>query len=171
MDMKNINCYFLNIYLMTIYVKNTSSLWHVAIKLPCHRGRVFTRHFRSWSCSWIWGVLYTLVWNARVSGLYYRFKIKFILKYEGGQNSFKHSLREIWDKKPLDRESNKSWCHRHTTSMIKLFLVAAHDSMGIGAAYRQGENFSASPATDVKLGTSGHWVRIQTGAGVTATLI
>ena len=29
----------------------------------------------------------------------------------------------------------------------------------------------ASPATDVKLGTSGRWVGDQTGAGVTATLV
>ena len=51
------------------------------------------------------------------------------------------SLRETRDKRPLDkdkrplvRDPNRSWCHRHTTSMIKLFLVAAHGSMGIGGS-------------------------------------
>ena len=33
----------------------------------------------------------------------------------------KKNLRETRDERPLDRESDRSWCHRHTTSMIKLF--------------------------------------------------
>ena len=41
--------------------------------------------------------------------------------YEGGLKLFRLSLRETRDKRPLDRESNRSWCHRHTTGMIKLF--------------------------------------------------
>ena len=41
--------------------------------------------------------------------------------FEGGLKSFRPSLRETRDKRPLDRESNRRWCHRHTMSMIKLF--------------------------------------------------
>jgi hypothetical protein len=36
---------------------------------------------------------------------------------------------------------------------------------------RQGEKFLTKPTTDVKLGTSGHWVGARTGVGVTATLV
>ena len=39
-----------------------------------------------------------------------------------------------------------------------------------GAACEQGEKLSAEPTADVTLGTTGHWVRTRTGAGVTATL-
>jgi hypothetical protein len=52
----------------------------------------------------------------------------------GWSESSRPSLHETQDKWPLDRESDRSWCHRHTTSMIKLFLVEAHDSMGIGGS-------------------------------------
>ena len=38
---------------------------------------------------------------------------------EGGLKSFRPSLCETRDKRPLDRESDISWCHHHTTSMIK----------------------------------------------------
>ena len=38
-------------------------------------------------------------------------------------------------------------------------------------SHRQGKKVLAKPITDVKLGTSGHWVGTWTGAGVTATLV
>ena len=41
--------------------------------------------------------------------------------YEGGLKSSRPSLPETRDKRPLGRESDRSWCHRHTTSMMKLF--------------------------------------------------
>ena len=91
--------------------------------------------------------------------------------YEGGLKSFQPSLRETWDKWPLDRELNRSWCHRHTTSMIKLFWSQPIAPWASGVAYGQGEKFSVWPTTDVKLGTSSHWVRTWTGAGVTPTLL
>ena len=49
----------------------------------------------------------------------YLFKVYSI--YEGGLKSFRTSLRETRNTQPSDRESNRSWCHRQTTSMIKLF--------------------------------------------------
>ena len=57
--------------------------------------------------------------------------------YEGGLKGFRPSLRETGDKRPLVRESNRSWCRRHTKSMIKLFLVAAHGSMESWAATKK----------------------------------
>ena len=54
--------------------------------------------------------------------------------YEGGLKTYRPSLPETRDKRPLGKESDRSWCHRHTTSMIKLFLVAAHASVGIGGS-------------------------------------
>ena len=80
------------------------------------------------------------------------------------------SLRETRDKRPLDKESNRSWCHCHTTSMKKLFWSQPMAPWASGAAYGQGVKFSAWPTTDVKLGTSGRWVRTQIEAGVTVTL-
>ena len=41
--------------------------------------------------------------------------------YVGGLKSFWHSQRETWDKRPLVTESDRSCCHRHTTSMITHF--------------------------------------------------
>ena len=32
--------------------------------------------------------------------------------------SYRPSLRETWDKRPLGRDPDRSWCHRHTTSML-----------------------------------------------------
>ena len=52
-------------------------------------------------------------------------------RYEEKVKISQPSLRETQDKRPLDR----SWCHRHTTSMINL-LVAAHDSMDIRVCCR-----------------------------------
>ena len=36
-------------------------------------------------------------------------------------SSLPYNRRETRDKRPLSRESERSWCHRHTTSVIKLF--------------------------------------------------
>ena len=57
----------------------------------------------------------------------------FMRSYKGGLKSSRPSLPQTRDKRPLGRESNRSWCHRHTTSMIKLF---GHDSMDIGGSIR-----------------------------------
>ena len=49
---------------------------------------------------------------------------EYILQQELNTKKMKSSwpsLHQTWDKRPLDRESDKSWCHRHTMSMIKLF--------------------------------------------------
>ena len=43
------------------------------------------------------------------------------ITYGGKVKSSRPSLCEIREKRPLSRESDRSWCHRHTTSMIKLF--------------------------------------------------
>ena len=43
-----------------------------------------------------------------------------------------YNRRETRDKWLLGRNRDRSWCRRHTTSMIKLFLVTAHGSMHIG---------------------------------------
>ena len=41
------------------------------------------------------------------------------------------SLNETQDKQPLGTDLDRSWCHCHTMSMIKLFLVTAHSSLDI----------------------------------------
>ena len=64
-------------------------------------------------------------------------------KYEGDLKSFRPSLRETRDKRPLDKESKRSWCHRHTTSMIKLFWSQPMGPWASASAYGQGEKFSA----------------------------
>ena len=71
-----------------------------------------------------------------------------ILHYEGKVKSFRPSLRETRDKWVLGRDPDKSWCHRHTSSMIKLFCS---QSMGIGSSIGQEKKFSAQTTTDVKL--------------------
>ena len=91
--------------------------------------------------------------------------------YEGRLKSFRPSLRETRDMRPLDRESNRSWCHRHTKSMIKLFWSQPMAPWASRAVYGQGEKFLALPTPDLKLETSGRWVRTRTGAGVTSTLL
>ena len=40
--------------------------------------------------------------------------------YEGGLKGFQPSLHETRDRRPLDRELNRSWCHRHSTIMINV---------------------------------------------------
>ena len=35
-------------------------------------------------------------------------------EYESKVKSSRHSLRETRDKRPLGRDSDRSWCHRHT---------------------------------------------------------
>ena len=42
--------------------------------------------------------------------------------YEGDLKSFRPSLHETRDKQPLGRYPDRSWCHRHTKSMIQLFF-------------------------------------------------
>ena len=53
-----------------------------------------------------------------------------------------YNQRETQDKLPLSRDPDRSRCHRHTTSMIKLFWL---QPMGpwISATYRKGEKFLA----------------------------
>ena len=56
-----------------------------------------------------------------------------MLLYESGLKSFRPSLHKTRDKQPLDRVSNRSWCHCHT-EYDKAFLVAVHGSMVIGGS-------------------------------------
>ena len=52
--------------------------------------------------------------------------------YEGGLKSSLHGLHKTWDKWLLGRESDRSWCHCHS-SIKKAFLVTSLSSMGIDA--------------------------------------
>ena len=61
-------------------------------------------------------------WNTRK---FYEDKVKI--------SSFVYNLRETREKRPLDRDPDRGWCDRHK---CKTFLVAAHDSMEIKAAYK-----------------------------------
>ena len=63
--------------------------------------------------------------------------------YEGGLKNSWPSIRKTQDKRPLDRQLDRSWCHRHTTSVIKLFWSQPVAPWASRAAYRQGEKFSA----------------------------
>ena len=54
-----------------------------------------------------------------------------------------YNERETRDKRPLGKDPDRSWCHRHTTSMIKLFWSQPKGQWASGAAYGQGEKFSA----------------------------
>ena len=56
--------------------------------------------------------------------------------------SSRPSLREIRDKHRLGKDPDKSWCHHHTTSMIKLFWSQLMATWASAAAYGQGEKFS-----------------------------
>ena len=56
-----------------------------------------------------------------------------LLKYEGKVIKSRSSLHETGDKWPLDKESDRSSCHRHTVSMIKLFWS---QPMGISSSIR-----------------------------------
>ena len=93
-----------------------------------------------------------------VSPQFYLFQLKLYLK--GWQ-----------DKWPLGRKSDRSWYHRHTTSMIKLFWLQPwlHGYQ----RHHTDKVKSSRPSlqTEVKLGTSGHLGGTWTGAGVTATLV
>ena len=60
-------------------------------------------------------------WTNQSVDINIKFMVSRLVRYEGGLKSSRPSLRETRDKRPLDKESNNSWCHRHTTSMIKLF--------------------------------------------------
>ena len=55
--------------------------------------------------------------------------------------------------------------------LIRHLPVSDYSQWVSVAAYGQGEKFSLKPTTDMKLGTSGLWVGIRTGASVTATLM
>ena len=63
--------------------------------------------------------------------------------YEGKMKSSRTCQRETRNKRPLGRESDMSWCHRYTTSMIKLFWSQPMGPYASAAAYGQGEKFSA----------------------------
>ena len=56
-------------------------------------------------------------------------KIFIQTKSEGKVKSSQPSLCETQDKQLLGRDLDRSWCHHHTTSMIKLFMVTAHGSI------------------------------------------
>ena len=90
--------------------------------------------------------------------------------YKGKVKSSRSSLRKTWDKRPLGRGLDRSWCHHHTTRMIKLFWSQPMNPCTLTAAYGQGEKFSAKPRTDMKLKTTGYWIETRTGADVTVTL-
>ena len=45
--------------------------------------------------------------------------------YEDKVKSSRASLRETRDKRPLDRDPDRSWCHGH--SSVKLFWSAAYE--------------------------------------------
>ena len=53
------------------------------------------------------------------------------------------SLCEIWDKQLLSREPDRSWCHCHTTSIIKFFWSQPIAPWALTAAYGQCKKFSA----------------------------
>ena len=80
-------------------------------------------------------------------------KILKIIFNVGGLKSFPTSPPETRDKLPPGKESDRSWCHRHTTSMKKLFRSQPITPWASAAAYGQGKKFSAQTTTDVKLGT------------------
>ena len=94
-----------------------------------------------------------------------------LTKFVRGQSkSSWPSLHETWDKQPLGRDPDRSWCHRHTTNMIKIFGHNPWLHGHMTAAYGQGEKFLAQPTIDVKLRTSGNWIGTQTRAGIPTTL-
>ena len=62
--------------------------------------------------------------------------------FEGSLKISRPSLRETQDKQALDRETDRSWCHR-PTSMIELFWSQPMAPWTLGAAYGQAEKFSA----------------------------
>jgi hypothetical protein len=68
--------------------------------------------------------------------------LAFVL-YEGNVKSPRLSLPETRDKQLLGRDSDKSWCHRHTTSMIKLSWSQSMAPWALVAGYEQGEKLSA----------------------------
>ena len=73
-----------------------------------------------------------------------------ISKYESGLKSFRPSLRETRDKRPLDRESNRSWCYLHTTCMIKLFWSRPMAPWTSAAAYECAATQSMYPWAAIK---------------------
>ena len=65
------------------------------------------------------------------------------IAYEGDLKSSQPSLRETWDKWPLGRELDRSWCHFHTMSMIKLSWLQPMVPLTTHSIRGQGEMFSA----------------------------
>ena len=53
------------------------------------------------------------------------------------------SLRKTWDKRPLSRDPDRSWCHRHTLSMIKVLWLQSVAPWASAIAHGQDEKFSA----------------------------
>ena len=45
------------------------------------------------------------------------------VKYEDKLKNSRPSLRETLNKRPLGRDPDRSWCHRHTTSMMERFWL------------------------------------------------
>ena len=66
-----------------------------------------------------------------------------IIRIRGKMESSWPSLRETRDKRPLGRDPERSWCHRHTMSMIEPFWSQAMARWVSAAAYGQCEKFSA----------------------------
>ena len=61
----------------------------------------------------------TLISSINIVSLHYA---KHYDLYIWGQGeSSRPSLRETKDKRPFSRDMNRSWCHCHTTSMMKLY--------------------------------------------------
>ena len=66
-----------------------------------------------------------------------------MMKYKCKVKSSRPSLYETQDKRSLGRDSDRSLCHRHTTSMIKLFWSQPMTPWASRAVYGQGEKFLA----------------------------
>ena len=65
--------------------------------------------------------------------------------YEGKVKSYSlaYNRCETRDKRPLGRDPDRSWCHRYTTSMIKLFWSQSMAPWALAAVYGLCENLSA----------------------------
>ena len=63
------------------------------------------------------------------------------MKYEGKVKSSQPNFCETRDKRPLGRESERSWCHCHIKSMVKLFWSQPMAPWASAAAYGQGKKF------------------------------
>ena len=61
---------------------------------------------------------------------------------------YRPCLCETRDKWLLGRESDRSWCHRHATSIIKLFWSQCTTPWTSVEAYGQGEKFITDEGND-----------------------